>query len=92
VSVERIAELLHQAAETHHLVYAISDGRDPDWASWYGDWLLGLSALPAELKRTPVRSHLVHALVEMDRAHAERTGEPWESVYARGLLERFGAA
>jgi hypothetical protein len=30
-----IADLLHEAAETHHVVYRIVDGDDPDWASWY---------------------------------------------------------
>ena len=39
----RIAELLHEAAETHHVVYRITDGDDPDWASWYADWLLDLT-------------------------------------------------
>jgi hypothetical protein len=29
----RIAALLHEAAETHHVVYRITDGEDPDWAS-----------------------------------------------------------
>ena len=32
---DRIAALLHEAAETHHTVYRITDGDDPDWASWY---------------------------------------------------------
>ena len=40
---DRVAELLHEAAETHHVVYRISDGGDPDWASWYADWLLDLT-------------------------------------------------
>jgi len=44
--VNRVAELLHEAAETHHTVYRITDGDDPDWASWYADWLLDLSELP----------------------------------------------
>jgi hypothetical protein len=35
-----IAEVLHDAAETHHIVFKIVDGEDPDWASWYADWLL----------------------------------------------------
>ena len=40
---------------------------------------------------TPVRSHLVHALVELDREHlASGSEERWEDAYARGLLERFG--
>ena len=30
-----VAALLHEAAETHHVVYRIVDGVDPDWASWY---------------------------------------------------------
>ena len=87
----RIAEILHEAAETHHVVYRIVDGDDPDWASWYADWLLELSELPALLGTKPVRSHLVHTLVELERENAEAdTDEGWESRYARGLLERFG--
>jgi hypothetical protein len=58
-----IAALLHEAAETHHVVYRIVDGDDPDWASWYADWLLDHSELPELMGTRPVRSHLVHALV-----------------------------
>ena len=86
----KIADLLHEAAETHHVVYRIVDGDDPDWASWYVDWLLDLSELPVLLGAKPVRSHLVHALVELDREHtAAGTDERWEDSYARGLVERF---
>ena len=85
-----IAELLHEAAETHHVVFRITDGDDPDWASWYAAWLLDHSELPQLLGAAPVRSHLIHALVELDRQYvAEKPGERWEDVYARGLVERF---
>jgi hypothetical protein len=81
-----LAALLHEAAETHHVVYRITDGDDPDWASWYATWLLDLSELPELLGARPVRSHLVHALVELDR---EYTSEPrdtrWEDWYAARL-------
>jgi hypothetical protein len=40
MSAESISALLHEAAETHHIVYRIVDGDDPDWVSWYADWLL----------------------------------------------------
>jgi hypothetical protein len=30
-----VAKLLDEAGETHHRVYRIVDGEDPDWASWY---------------------------------------------------------
>src|SRR4051812_40741797 len=36
---QRVAELLHEAAEVHHVVYRISDGADDDWASFYAHWL-----------------------------------------------------
>jgi hypothetical protein len=85
-----LADLLHEAAETHHVVYRISDGDDPDWASWYAGWLLDLSELPDLLGTRPVRSHLVHALVELDREHTgSGSAERWEDAYARGLIERF---
>src|SRR6266404_3656700 len=65
-----VADLLHEAAETHHIVYRIVDGDDPDWASWYAEWLLTLSELPQLLGSTPVRSHLVNALVQLDRDYS----------------------
>ena len=90
-SVTRIAELLHEAGEAHHVVYRITDGDDPDWASWYADWLLDLSELPDVLGTRPVRSHLVHALVDLDRAYAaESPGERWEDWYAARLADRLG--
>jgi hypothetical protein len=88
--VARIVELLHEAAETHHVVYRISDGEDPDWASWYANWLINLSELPSILGTAPVRSHLVHALVQLDREYvAASPSQGWEEFYATRLLERF---
>jgi hypothetical protein len=86
----RISALLHEAAETHHVVYRITDGDDPDWASWYADWLLDHSELPDELGSAPVRSHLVHALVQLDRDYtAAGPDEAWEDWYAARLVEEF---
>jgi hypothetical protein len=85
-TTERISALLHEAAETHHIVYRIVDGDDPDWASWYADWLAGLSELPDLLGAKPVRSHLVHALVQLDRDYnAAAPAGPWEPWYAERL-------
>jgi len=90
VSIDRIGELLHEAADTHHVVYRIVDGDDPDWASWYADWLLNLSELPKLLGAKPVRSHLVHALVQLDRDYtAGKEDGPWEQWYATRLVEQF---
>lgn len=89
---EAIAALLEEAAEVHHRVYRITDGTDDDWASWYADWLIELSELPDLLGTAPVRSHLVHALVQCDRDYvAAKPGEPWPLLYARQLGQRFSS-
>jgi hypothetical protein len=88
---DQVAALLHEAAETHHVVYRIAGGDDPDWASWYADWLLTLSELPQLLTKEPVRSHLVHLLVQLDRDYtAQEPQERWEDWYARELLDQWG--
>lgn len=90
--LDKIAELLHEAAETHHRVYRITDGADDDWASWYADWLLRLSELPSLLGTTPVRSELVYMLVRLDgEFEAEHPEGRWEDFYASRLAEHFDA-
>ncbi len=92
-AVRRVSELLHEAAETHHIVFRITDGADDDWASWYGDWLTRLSELPQILGGSVVRSHLVTDLVMLDREYVQRQpADRWEDHYAKALIERYGAA
>jgi hypothetical protein len=66
-TVTRVSALLTEVAETHHRVYRIVEGADDDWASWYAQWLIELSELPALLGARPVRSHLIAKLVTLDR-------------------------
>ena len=88
----RVAALLHEAAETHHTVYRLTDGEDPDWASWYADWLVRLSELPEIVGRASIRSDLTHLLVQLDREYTrEQPAEPWESWYASRVVEQFSA-
>ena len=88
--VEQISQLLHEAAETHHTVFRITDGEDEDWASWYADWLTKLSELPELVGRKPVRSELVTMLVTLDRDYiTDGPSEPWERYYAVRLAEHF---
>ena len=67
------------------------DGADQDWASWYADWLISLSELPALLNAKPARSELVYLLVGLDKDYtARQPDESWESYYARRITEHFG--
>ena len=68
----KIAELLHEEAETHHQVFRITDGTDDDCASWHSDWLVALSELPELLGTKVVRSELTYLLVRLDKEHTER--------------------
>jgi hypothetical protein len=86
----KVAELLHEAAETHHRVFRITDGADDDWASWYADWLVRLSELAELLAARVVRSELTYLLVRLDKEYAERgLAERWEDYYARELVRHF---
>lgn len=90
-TTERVSALLHEAAETHHRVYRITDGADDDWATWYSDWLVERSELPTLLARKPVRSELTQQLVTLDQDFTEAvTDLPWEQYYAERLVTHFG--
>ena len=86
----KVGTLLHQAAETHHQVFRITDGADDDWASWYAEWLVTLSELPELLGAKVVRSELTYLLVRLDKEYTERRpDERWEDYYARELIRHF---
>jgi hypothetical protein len=85
-----VAALLHEAGETHHRVFRITDGVDDDWASWYANWLVNLSELPDLLGKTPVRSELVYMLVLLDKEYVEsKPTERWPDYYAARLVDHF---
>ena len=91
--VTQISALLHQVAETHHVVFAITDGSDPDWATWYADWLANLSSIGELLGVQPVRSELTYVLVGLDKEYTrESPAEKWEDFYAARLAEHFATS
>ena len=88
--LDRIAALLSEVSETHHAVYRITDGDDPDWATFYANWLVELSELDQALDTKPVRSELTYMLVRLDKEYAEQSpDEPWPQWYAARLAEHF---
>jgi hypothetical protein len=90
-NIVRVQDLLAEAAETHHRVYRIVDGSDPDWASWYADWLINLSELPTLLGSPPVRSELVYLLVKLDKVFtAEAGATDWRTFYAQEIVRELG--
>ena len=88
--VGRVSAILHEAAETHHVVYRLFNGSDADWASWYSDWMIKLSELSSVLGVIPARRELVYWLVRLDKKYLEqKPTEAWESFYAKELVAAF---
>jgi hypothetical protein len=86
----QLSELLHQAAEIHHQVFAITDGEDADWATWYADWLVNLSHIADMVGTRPIRSELTYVLVGLDQEYLQtKPSERWEDLYAVQLMRRF---
>ncbi len=86
---QRLADLLHQTAEEHHVAFKASDGADPDWSIWYADRLLqqGIESL---LEATLLKSDLVYLLVSADKEmNKSAPGARWERWYADFLLRRY---
>ena len=67
---EEVSALLRRAPDTHHVVYAITDGDDPDWATSYSDWLVNLSQMADLLATRPIRSERTFVLVRLDREYS----------------------
>jgi hypothetical protein len=87
----KIATVLHQVGDVHHMVFADTDGSDDDWATFYSDWLLAHSNLPRLLARRPVRSHLTRDLVQLDEEYTSQSdSEPWPAWYAKRLIGKYG--
>jgi hypothetical protein len=62
-TLRRIAGRLHEAAETHHRAYRITDGDDPDWASCYPTGRAGRPAGPRFPRRWPGPGRPAHRRV-----------------------------
>src|SRR5437764_266778 len=88
---QRVSDLLHEAGEVHHVFYRVTDGADDDWAAFYADWLIDHSELPDTLGGAPTRRHLVHELVESERAFAEKAPATtrWQDFYAERIIGRL---
>ena len=88
--IAKVSGLLHEAGETHHQVFRITEGADDDWATWYSDWLVNHSELPEILGAAPVRSELTWMLVQLDKDYTAGLSEDrWEDWYAERLVSHF---
>jgi hypothetical protein len=86
---DKLASLLHQTAEDHHVAYKETDGVDPDWSIWYAGHLLE-QGFDKMLEATILKSDLIYLLVMADKQQmAEAPGAKWERYYADFFISRY---
>jgi len=85
----KVAALLHQTAEDHHVAYKETDGVDPDWSIWYAGHLLE-KGFDKMLDATLLKSDLIYLLVLVDKQQmSEAPGAHWEIYYADFFISRY---
>jgi hypothetical protein len=87
--VDKVAALLHQTAEDHHVAYKATDGVDPDWSVWYAGHLLE-KGFDTMLGAKILKSDLIYLLVSVDKElQTYAPGARWEEYYANFFIERY---
>jgi hypothetical protein len=87
--VKKLAALLHQTAEDHHVAYKATDGVDPDWSVWYAGRLLE-KGFDTMLGAKILKSDLIYLLVSVDKElQTYAPGARWEEYYANFFIERY---
>lgn len=86
ISADQLADLLERTGDAHHAAYIVTNGTDPEWATWYSAHLQAL--LGDRLGRPITRSEIVYLLcsAQMQQA-ADSSDEDWPLSYARLFLK-----
>ena len=89
--LKQLKELFQLAGQTHHQVFKKENGEDPDWPTWYADWLLSHTHFSALAPKAQTRSDLTWFLVTIDREFSANYPDQsnWTEYYARRALEHF---
>ncbi|MBV8170413.1 MAG: hypothetical protein JO219_00620 [Candidatus Eremiobacteraeota bacterium] len=87
----RLAALLHQTSEDHHVAYKATDGVDPDWSIWYAGHLIE-KGFDKMLGASILKSDLIYLLVTADKElQTYAPGAAWEKYYASFFIDRYSA-
>ena len=89
--ISAIADVLHDASETHHIVFKIVDGEDADWASWTRTGYSALG-LPELLGRAPCAASLSIYWFLRQAVRRGLDDGRWEDYYAGALIDALAVA
>ena len=80
-----LVALLREAGAAHHHAFAATAGADPEWPTWYAEFLA--PRLRPMLGRSIAVAELAERLQQWHHDHMQHGGrEEWPEYYARGLV------
>jgi len=80
-----LVALLREAGIAHHRAFAATNGADPEWPTWYAEFLA--PRLRAILGRSVAVAELAERLRQWHHAHMQSDSrEEWPEFYARSLV------
>jgi len=90
-TAERLAALFRKAGGAHHKAFAATNGDDPEWPTWYAEFLQPKLNLLLSVQWT--KSKVVYLLL---RAETERSALAqslsWPEFYARLFIKELDSA
>ena len=85
--IQQLSELFQETGAAHHQAFIETDGVDPEWANWYGQYLE--DKLPSLLNTTLAPSEIANLLVTAAKKHAAQDPDSdWKVFYAEFLMEQ----
>ena len=85
---QQLSELFQETGTAHHQAFIETDGVDPEWASWYGQYLE--DKLPSLLHTDLSPSEIAGLLVTAAKKHANQDPDSdWIAFYAEFFLEQL---
>lgn len=77
--------VLRETAESHHQAFIASQGEDPEWPLWYGEY--SLQKMRSLLNANFTKSELVYMLVSAEKENGyEAPGAEWIKFYSKFSL------
>lgn len=87
--IKKLTELFMATGHAHHQAFIETDGEDPDWAIWYGNYLEEPFAEILSIKLSA--DEITNQLISLDKnfTDASLSGH-WTEFYADKLVETYG--
>ncbi len=86
-NLQPLADLFQETGTAHHQAFIATDGVDPEWASWYAQYLV--EKLPSLLNATLPESEIAILLETASEKHAAQDPDAdWKVFYAKFFMEQ----